>query len=238
MVAQMKIAAVLCAATASLTAMQAFAGDGVGEAMAVIDAASVSGQVGQRTLAVGASVFIGDVVATDTVGEAQLMFRDGTRMVVGPSSSLVIDEFVFRGGAAENKFSVRALGGAFRFISGESGDKGYTIRTPSVTIGVRGTAFDFTVTPGGQTNLVLLKGAATLCADDGPCTTVETPCGLVRTTPGKAVEADENDTISVRQTRKNFPYLTSQSTLREDFRLNGQECASDAAETVDSLSAA
>ena len=108
-------AVAFCTATGIAPALAA---EGIGEAMAVVDAASASGQVGKRTLAVGSRVFIGDLVSTDAIGEAQLLFSDGTRMVVGANSSLVIDELVFRSKAPENKFAVRVLGGAFRFISG------------------------------------------------------------------------------------------------------------------------
>jgi len=127
------IAAISAMATAVISGA-ASASDGVGEAVAVADAASASGEVGARPLTGGSSVFAGDRVTTNGVGEAQLLFQDGTRMVVGPNSSLVIEESLFRGNATENKFAVRALGGAFRFISGDSGAKGFTIRTPSATI--------------------------------------------------------------------------------------------------------
>jgi hypothetical protein len=139
----MKILSVLMAAVLSLSALslstaKALAAEGVGQAVAVIDSASVSGQIGDRTLAVGSTVYVGDLVKTDGIGEAQLLFADGTRMVVGSNSSLVIEEFLFRGEAAENRFAVKALGGAFCFISGEGGDSNYSITTPSGTIGVRG----------------------------------------------------------------------------------------------------
>jgi len=218
----MRISTVITAAAVSLSATTAPAAEGIGEAMAVVDAASVSGQVGERTLAVGSRVFIGDLVVTDAVGEAQLLFSDGTRMVVGPNSSLVIDEFVFRGNAAENKFAVRALGGVFRFISGESGDSNYSITTPSATIGVRGTAFDLTVM--GWTKLVLLQGIATLCGEGNDCATVATPCGLLHTESGQDVEEIETADGRVQETRTHFPYMTSQSSLLEPFRIDGHGC--------------
>jgi len=227
----MRILTVITAAAVSLSATTAPAAEGIGEAMAVIDAASVSGQVGERTLVVGSKVFIGDLVATDAAGEAQLLFSDGTRMVVGPNSALVIDEFVFRGNAAENRFAVRALGGVYRFISGDSGDRNYSIQTPSATIGVRGTAFDFTVTPEGETKLVLLQGIATLCGEGNDCATVATPCGLLHTESGQDVEEIETADGRVQETRTHFPYMTSQSSLLEPFRLDRRGCTADAAGT-------
>ena len=225
----MKILNAIVAVAYTLSATTSLAASGVGKAMAVIDAASVSGAAGSRTLTVGEDVFTGDLVKTDDIGEAQLLFTDGTRMVVGANSSLVIDDFVFRSGATENKFAVRALGGVFRFISGESGDAGYSITTPSGTIGVRGTAFDFTVTPG-DTKLVLLEGEATLCNNEGTgneeedCQTVATPCAVLRTN-------DEEDNVEeVTEDRQqeideNFPYVKSQTELREDFQVFGHGCA-------------
>jgi hypothetical protein len=142
--------------------------DGVGEALAVIDQASTKGTVGEQRLAVGMKVFLGDLVKTDSGGEAQILFNDGTRMVVGPNSELMLDDFVFRSGATENKFIVRALNGAFRFITGGAQKDAYLIQTPSATIGVRGTIFDFTVS-STETNLLLLHGGANVCGNDGKC---------------------------------------------------------------------
>ena len=145
----MKILKAIVAVTYTLSATTSLAANGVGKAMAVIEAANISGEVGSRTLVVGSDVFIGDLVKTDAVGEAQLLFADGTRMVVGANSSLVIDEILFRSDAAENKFAVRALGGAFRFISGNSGDATYSIRTPTATIAATALSADGVGSPSG-----------------------------------------------------------------------------------------
>lgn len=225
------LAAAACLA-ASTIAAPAAGSEGVGEAKAVIDAATAAGQVGKRALAVGSAVYLGDEVRTDATGEAQLLFKDGTRMVVGPNASLVIDHFVFRAAAPENAFAVRALGGAFRFISGDQRPKeGYLIHTPSATIGVRGTAFDFTVGTA-DTSLVLLRGVATLCSG-GACATVREVCGMART-DGGGVETVRNERLRVRETRRLFPYLVSQRGLAAGFRVSDRGCAADvAATTVD-----
>ncbi len=220
----MRIVSILMAVAVSITATAAAQADGVGKAVAVIDAASASGQIGDRTLAVGSTVYIGDLVQTDGGGEAQLLFDDGTRMVVGANSSLVIEEFLFRGKAAENRFAVRALSGAFRFISGDSGDDNYIIRTPTGTIGVRGTAFDFTVAPAGGTKLLLLEGEATLCGKNGACATVTTPCGLLSTDDGRRVGEIAVAHGRAEETRRSFPLLIMQSRLLEPFRVEGPAC--------------
>ena len=146
------------------------AAEDIGEALAVIDSATATGEVGDRPLTTGESVFLGDVVATDGQGEAQLLFSDGTRMVVGPNSQMILDQFVFRGAAAENKFAVRALGGAFRFITGDGPSDAYEIQTPSGTMGVRGTSFDFVVSPD-ETKVLLYNGSTILCGGADNCVT-------------------------------------------------------------------
>lgn len=226
----MRILKVFAAATILLSATPVSAAEGVGEALAVIEAARASGQEGERTLAVGSRVFLGDLVATDAIGEAQLLFNDGTRMVVGSNSSLVIDEFLFRGDAVENKFAVRALGGAFRFISGETGDQGYSIKTPTGTIGVRGTVFDFTVSASGDTKIVLLEGAATLCSETGDCETIATPCGLLQTDERKDVEEIKIGSERREVTSSAFPYVRSQATMLKEFQYDAARCTDSDAE--------
>lgn len=157
------------AAVLGLAAPAAHAAENIGEALAVIDQASAQGEVGDRTLEAGAPVYRGDKVVTDDVGTAQLLFEDGTKMVVGPNSALVLDQFVFRSGAAENQFAIRALTGAFRFITGDSPKDAYLIQTPAATMGVRGTKFDISVTPD-DTSVLLYTGGAAVCGTNGECT--------------------------------------------------------------------
>ena len=161
--------ALLCVGAMALAPAASSAAEGIGEALAVVDQASAQGEVGERELAVGAEVFLGDKVITDGIGTAQLLFEDGTRMVVGPNSELVLDQFVFRSGAAENQFAIRALTGAFRFITGNQPKDAYIIQTPSATMGVRGTKFDIAVMPD-ETQVLLYTGSAAVCGNNAGCT--------------------------------------------------------------------
>ena len=83
---------------------------------AVITEASASGVTGSRTLEVNGLVFNGDRVDTDDGGQAQIRFRDDTRLVVGPNSSLIIDSFVFNPDNSVQKVSMEAVKGTFRFF--------------------------------------------------------------------------------------------------------------------------
>ena len=83
-----------------------------------------------------------------------------------PTRSWCSTAFLMRGGNRAQKFSVDALRGTFRFISGNSAKNAYDIHTANATIGIRGTGFDFT---SGNTTLVAVhEGLVRLCAS-GRC---------------------------------------------------------------------
>jgi hypothetical protein len=52
--------------------------------------------------------------------------------------------------------------GAVRFISGTMSKNSYTVRTPTATLGIRGTIFVILVLPNGQTWLLLQQGQVTV----------------------------------------------------------------------------
>jgi len=129
---------------------QSFAQAPSGTAVAVVQSAFGAGPGGSRVLQPQQPVFTGDRINTGPVGEVQIRFRDETRLVVGPNSSLTIDKFVFAADGTAQEVVLNAAKGAFRFISGISPYQAYSFRTPTATIGVRGTRFDLVVLPNGK----------------------------------------------------------------------------------------
>ena len=81
---------------------------------------------------------MGDEIVASPRGLAQIRFVDNTRIVIGPNSRLTIDTFVFNPDLTAREVVVTAIEGTFRFISGNSPDEAYTIRTPTMTMGIRG----------------------------------------------------------------------------------------------------
>ena len=73
---------------------------------------------------------------------------------VGPNSSVVLDSFLYDPAAPSGTLVIGAAEGVFRFVSGNMPSESYEIRTPEVTVGVRGTVIDF-VARGGATAVVL-----------------------------------------------------------------------------------
>jgi hypothetical protein len=201
----------------SLFAVPGMAATPIGKVVAVAGSPTGSG----RALSAGSAVYENDRLQTGS-GNIQIIFVDDTRLVVGPNSTLVIDRFVMRGGNRARKFSVDALRGTFRFISGRSAKNAYDIQTGNATIGIRGTAFDFN---SGRTTLVaVMDGLVRLCAF-GRCESIPDNCGVGRAARG---DVDELDCRAKGRALRSLPYIINQGSLARPFRLNTRSCRSSA----------
>lgn len=177
------------------------------------------------TLASGDDVFLGQTVVTGNEGEVQIVFSDNTHLVVGPGANLVIAEYLMRNDTSASNITINALGGTFRFLTGNSPKNAYTINTPTGTMGVRGTAFDFTVIPNGlpnagETSIILYHGAVRFCGVD-KCKTLSNLCDIGLLSTADATSIVRHTDRKRMPLLPGFPYLESQGGLREDFQLDG-----------------
>lgn len=129
----------------------------------------------------GALLKMQDVIAT-AQGRMELQFEDDTRVDVTEHSRMVIDEFVYDPGSRSGALSMRATLGAVRYASGQiahNNRRNVNIKTPSATIGVRGTDFIMVVDELGGSMITLLPS----CNDQGNCVvgeiSVESAVGTV-----------------------------------------------------------
>jgi hypothetical protein len=156
------------AAAALLLAVPAAALAGAaGSAKGVRPAADAALEGQTRTLVVGSDIFIGDQVNTSAKGQVQVLFADNTKLVIGPNSSLRIDDYLLRNDGDPGKFVVDMLSGSFRFATGKGPKSAYEINTPTGTIGVRGTEFDVWVYPQTGFARILRVGGVVLFRADG-----------------------------------------------------------------------
>ena len=182
-------------------------------------------------LAPEVSILSGDIVVTGATGTVQLEFRDETRVVVGPGSQFVAADIRMRRSGRASRFTITTVGGTFRFLSGNSAKRVYDIRTPTATMGVRGTEFDFALGRGRETTLVTFLGEVLLCgagrrcyAVSGSCATVRAAAGGVDPTP---IEAGAQAALLSRQ----FPFTQSQDRLAGRFRTSLAGCDDEAGST-------
>ena len=198
-----------------------------GKALGVKPAAAVESQTDTRTLTVGADVFIGDRVVTGADGQVQIKFTDQTELVVGPNSALLIEDYLLRQDDSAGKFAINALSGTFRFTTGRAPKDRYIIKTPTGTIGVRGTSFDFN-SSSEETRVLLYHGQVILCNLDKTCVTLEDTCELGAYDLGKSEIVGHTDDFkgAAREDLKAaFRYAQSQAPLLGAFRVEeAKEC--------------
>lgn len=137
-----------------LAATIAAAETGVGESSVVIRDVRGTIQENVRKLDNADPVFQNELVATAERSASEIRFLDETSLTVGPSSSVVLDSFLYDPAAPSGTLVIGAAEGVFRFVSGNMPSESYEIRTQEVTVGVRGTVIDF-VSMGGATAVVL-----------------------------------------------------------------------------------
>ena len=172
--------------------------------------------------------------AVTAKGTMQIDFIDQTRVDITEHSRLLIDEFVYDPESGNGVLGLKASLGTMRYASGQiakNNRQNVKIRTPSATIGVRGTDFVLVVDEVGSTMVTLLPS----CDEDGYCITgaikVETDAGFVlmnqayQTTitsissqpPTKplVLELDEKQINQLLILRKKNPYDEEEDMIRK-----------------------
>ncbi len=184
------------------------------------------------TLSKGDAIHRNERIRSNASGTGAFVFEDGTKLAVGPNSAIVIDEFVYKGGAKVEKLVLGATKGTFRWISGKSDSSAYKIRTPSGALGVRGTAFDVYVAPDGTTAVTLLNGTAEFCTSKG-CERLDRRCEYLLARPNGDISKPKGVVrdIGVGKSAEDvFPFLTGNAGLPRGFRA-GSGCAGLSADT-------
>ena len=92
-----------------------------------------------RVLVPKLNVFADERIETDEVGVAQILFRDGSHMSVGPNSDVVIDRFVYDPETSAGELAASLGRGVLRFVGGQLSKRDKVrVATPVAVIGVRG----------------------------------------------------------------------------------------------------
>lgn len=201
------------------------AANAIGKVEATVGTPSASGPSGDRDLAAGAPVYEDDKIIVSK-GNAQIVLNDGTKLVVGPNSTLVLDQFLMKGGNTAQKVSIKALRGTFRFITGRSAKRAYDIQTANATIGIRGTGVDFWAKEK-ITGAAVHVGFVNLCSNENGnknCVDLREGCDVGR------VSGDEARRLTGRvkgtSLVNNLPWVLNQSVLRTSYRLPVLKCRS------------
>src|SRR5438132_5896376 len=124
------------------------------------DATGIPPGAGPRRLVLGQEIVFKERITTGLQGQTQILFVDQSTMSVGPSSDLVIDEFVFDPAAGTGKMAANLTRGVFRFVGGKLSklDNAVTMQTPSATIGIRGGVMLVNQAAGGSLEVIFVYG--------------------------------------------------------------------------------
>jgi len=195
-----------------------------GTALGVDPAAEAHKAEQVRQLVVGADISIGERIVTGASGQVQIKFDDQTELVVGPNSSLLIEDFLLREDGSAGKLAINALAGTFRFVTGRAPKDRYSITTPTGTIGVRGTAFELYVTPD-WTYVLVQHGSVIGTNKAGDKSVVlEVVCEIGQISFGDAIVLGHADQFRDRdRLRAMFMYAANQHPLLREFRISQAE---------------
>ncbi len=140
------------------------AADGIGAVEKVANEAwgTLAG-ASRIVLTEAAAVFRSQKIETGDDSAAAIRFIDASKLTLGANANAVIDEYVFAGEAS--RATTTLAKGAFRFISGQMPEKNMRIKTPTVTIGIRGTELKIDVYEDGSTELSTVEGAANIVSN-------------------------------------------------------------------------
>ncbi|WP_321790986.1 FecR family protein [Caballeronia sp. J97] len=103
----------------------------------------------QRVAAVGGDVDNGDTVQTGVGSEIVMIFTDKQRVYLKPGSVFRVDDFHYAANAPQEDHSFLSLvKGGLRAVDGlvakEGKPENYRVKTPTSTIGIRGTEYSVT----------------------------------------------------------------------------------------------
>lgn len=165
----------------------------------------LTGTLGEekRRLRKGARVHREELLETSRKGQAELQLDDDTKLALGPRAQVKLDEFVIgKASQSTTTIALNFLKGTFRFITGKRESESYRIKTPSATIGVRGTVFDVYVDRKGDTLVLLHEGEVEICSAVRACRRHNTVGRIIHATVAGVVS------LPLKFTRKLIPGVT------------------------------
>ncbi|WP_296490129.1 FecR domain-containing protein [Rhodoferax sp.] len=104
---------------------------------------------------VGTPVNLGSQLKTAKASSMGVTFKDNTLMSFGPDTEMTVDEFLFAPTQGQLKLGTRLDKGSLNYVSGliaKLKPEAVTVKTPTGTIGVRGTQFLLNVDEPAKVN--------------------------------------------------------------------------------------
>jgi len=175
---------------------------------------------GARRLRRGSSIFSTDTVDVKQDAKVQLKFSDGGLVVLLPNTVYRIDSYQFT--QEKSEVTINLIKGGFRAMTGTIGKEhptDYTIKTPTATIGVRGTIAT-AVTDGKQTSFGCESGTMTITTGASSTASLSGKVSALQKELNAAKAA--KDTAKVKQLQDQITQLNATiskvNTLQNDLK--------------------
>ena len=139
-----------------------FAQTGVGNAGKVVNQVSGALQSKVRKIALKDQVYQNEKISTGSASATEITFKDETKLTIGPDSDVTLDNFVYKPGPVSGSLIMTVSKGVMRFTTGKLSKTSYLIKTPTATIGIRGTIFTVYVAANGATTVTVQAGAVSV----------------------------------------------------------------------------
>jgi hypothetical protein len=142
-----------------------------------------------KAISIGSKVDEGDTVVTEKRTYARLKFNDGGEVTLKPNSQFKVEKYSYdREKPKDDSASFNLIKGGLRTITGQIGKRGnqdsYKMKTPTATIGIRGTIYDAHFCQGdscGTTKpglyLTVSNGSVVITNSGGSQTTLQVKAG-------------------------------------------------------------
>jgi hypothetical protein len=105
-----------------------------------------------RAVRQGERLSVGELLITEAGAEALLRLRDQSTLALRPNSRVLVAELRHQDPAGD-ALSTNLLRGTLRYVSGliaRARPQGVIFRTPTATVGIRGTDFEIAIVPDGE----------------------------------------------------------------------------------------
>ncbi len=135
---------------AMMMAGSAWGQDAIGYVKTVSGDATVADGGKAVKAAVGTPVRLNSVLKTGAKGTMGVTFKDNSMMSFGPDTEVTVDEYLYAPAKGDLKFGASMSKGALNVVSGTIAKlkpEAVSLKTPTGTIGVRGTNFAVKVEP-------------------------------------------------------------------------------------------
>ncbi len=131
--------------------------DSIAQVIAVKGEVHVQRGGKDATLGMKDKIFVQDTVRTGKTGKVQLMFTDNAVVSLSENTIFTVSDYSDK---ADKAFTSHIPSGFARFVTGtivEKNPEAFTVRTPEVTVGIRGTTF--AVQRGAETSTVYTENS-------------------------------------------------------------------------------